>query len=246
MPKLNAIPAALVAASAAFAFGGSAAADDPSFRYCEAGYVNQDVGLSGESSTANFTAALSSDAGSGFRGACTLALLGGLFVHGEYSQAEFDVDAALSGNIQGALEGGVDTSALRIGGGLAVDIPFLALGGYGQVSYTHVEYDGDLTEVVTAAQAAAATAVIDTDDSGFDLEVGARGLVFENLDLGGFIRYTSVGALKVPANFAEVENDDDILVGAQAALRVLGPVWVTGRYELGETDSLFVGVRAAF
>lgn len=214
----------------------------PSFRYCEAGYLNRDVGLDGNASTGNLQAAFSTDDGTGFNGACKLELLMGFYVLGEYEQASFDFDAAFSGDVEEAFTSNVDSSTLRVGAGASIDVPFMPVTAYGQLAFTQVDFEGDVASIIADAGAAA----FDQDETGFDVEVGARAVVFDRLDLGAYLRYSDIGSVRIPQDFSDIQTDDDIRIGGQAAYNLIGPLWGTVRYETGDTDSLFVGARVAF
>ncbi len=232
---------AAAATLALVAAGPAAAFDHPSFRYCEAGYVNQSVDFNEETTSGSALDQLNADSGSGFRGACVLELLFGLFVHGEYTQTDIDFSAVATDPNDGFNEGG-ETASLRLGAGLALDVPVLPISVYGQASYTQVEFDaGSVVDDTTMA-----VENFESDDSGFDVEVGARAVFLNRIEGGAFVRYTDVGAIKRVGSLDDIENDEDIRAGAQAAVRVVGPVWGTVRYETGDVDTVMVGGRISF
>ena len=229
--------AALFAAAPAFA------ANHPSFRYCEAGYINQQVDFDETATAGSVAAALEADSGSGFRAACAFELLMGLYLHGEYQQADIDFDAVFTDGVDtDQFSSDVNSSSLRIGAGFAFDIPLVPVTPYGQVSYTQVEFDADsvVSETVGAVEG------FEEDDSGFDIEAGVRTIIMNRFDLGAFGRYSDVGSLSAGTTFDDIENDEDFRYGAQAAVRVIGPFWGSLRYEGGDVDTLFVGGRVAF
>ena len=234
----------LAATTAAILFNAPSAEarDKPSFRYCEGGYVNSDIGLDGDASTSNIAAAFNTDDGTGFNAACRFKLIMGLYLHGEYEQASFDFDAAFSGNVTEAFSADIDTKTFRAGAGLAIDVPFMPATAYGQLSFTQTDFSGGLDRFVSTAGIAA----FDETQDGYDVELGLRGVIAERIDLAGFVRYTDLGALSVPDSFEELRADDDILIGGQAAYNLIGPLWATVRYETGDSDRLFVGARIAF
>jgi len=232
------------AATAALSAAPAYAVDHPSFRFCEAGYVNRNVDLDETSQTSEFTAALNADDGSGFRAACTLELLLGIFVHGEFTQADIDFQAVVDDGLgTDEFNSDVTNQSLRIGAGLALDIPLLPISAYGQASYTQEQFDaGSFVDETTGA-----VENVEQDDSGFDLEVGARAVLLNRIDGGVFVRYTDIGAIEVPNSSSDIlEAEEDVRFGAQAALRVIGPAWATVRYEAGDVDTIFVGGRIAF
>lgn len=221
-------------------------ADNPSFRYCEGGYVNQDVGFDGETDVGDLTAAFETDSGSGFRGACVFELLAGVYLHGEYTQSDFDFEGVVGGDtdVSEAFASEAELATLRLGAGLAVPLPVVPITAYGQASYTNTSFDGNFGSL--ASEDLVGDGDFDGDQNGYDIEVGGRALLLERLDLGAFLRYTDVGAVSVPETIEDIEDDEDLRAGVTAAFRVFGPAWLSARYEEGDVDTLFAGLRVAF
>ncbi|MEL6364178.1 MAG: outer membrane beta-barrel protein, partial [Pseudomonadota bacterium] len=194
----------LASAAAAAAFIGQAAAfDHPSFRYCEAGYVNQNVDFETETTAGATLSQLEADSGSGFRAACVFEVLFGLYAHGEYTDADVDFSALAADPADQFNEDG-NVASLRLGVGLALDAPIIPVSIYGQASYTQVEFDaGTVIDDTTMA-----VENFESDDSGFDLEIGARAVLLNRIEGGAFVRYTDVGAVGAVSSLEDIENED--------------------------------------
>ncbi len=234
--------AALAAASA-----GLAAAEEPSTRYCEAGYgrfqTDEDEGVALIASTFDFD----SGNGGGFRGACQLELAYGFYGFGEYRTGDLDLDAAETIGpltLDTELED-FDYDEWRIAAGYQLDLEG-GIAAYGQVGVIRTEFGND--DPILAG-----FLVGDADDAstGVDLEAGIRWRPVERLELGGFGRWSNVGSLDldsedVPGALDLEASDNRFGGGVNAALRVIGPVWLSSRYEFSELDAFFIGARVAF
>lgn len=207
----------------------------PSFRYCEAGYVNLSTSESTSFSDGLTSASFEVDDTSGASLACKFELLSGFFVHGEYQQASADWEAIFDGDIEETFRDDLTAKRLRFGAGLALDVPFLPFTAYGQVSYTNDTGDFEIEGEE-----------FDLDADGFDLEVGGRGVVSDRFDLGAYIRYADAGSISTTDSLGDLESDGEVALGLQGAVKVVGPLWATARFQAAEVNEVFVGARVGF
>lgn len=237
-------------------------ADSPSFRNCEAGYNYEtvDAGILVAPPADGRSYSIDADSGDGIRAACQFELLFGFYLHGEYREAnvDLDVDVTSAFGETASASFDLDTQVWRLGAGYALDLP-MNLSIYGQAAYTETDFDAnrivvpfpDDTEELISENLFAGS-------SGFDAEVGARWMATDRLEVGGFVRYTDVGSPDfVPVGVQNPINEtgggdglrttEDWRGGANAAFNIFGPAWVSARYEFaGDVDALFAGLRVAF
>ncbi len=236
--------------AAAAAFGPTMAwADGPSTRYCEAGYLfnqsDEEQGVVSLTSTIDFD----TDNGGGVRAACQLEILGGVYAFGEYRRADFGLDAVEVPIATGLGEEldleDLDFEEFRIAAGINFDL-LLGVAAYGQAGLirTEIESDSGLLNGFLADDFRDA-------DFGVDLEGGLRWRPIDRLEAGGFVRWSSVGAVDLEATglvdtLDLSAGDDDFGGGILAAFRVIGPAWISARYEFRDVDAFFIGGRLAF
>lgn len=227
-----------------------ARAENPSFRYCEAGwnYESVDAGFAFQPIPA-LDGGVETDNGGGFRVACVAEITSGIFLHGEYREADVDLKVDLRLDDEFAADVfNMDTTSWRIGAGYALDLPY-RVSVYGAAAFARTEFDPE--DFVTILPSGAAQLQLDdasVKESGFDLEAGARWLVTERVELGGFVRYADNGALRFPETgpLNLLRTDEDWRGGVSAAFNVTGPAWISTRYEFGgDVDALFAGLRLA-
>jgi len=237
------------------------AGDSPSFRYCEAGYnlerfsaqdsakINRVV-----SSRLTFTGEL--DDGAGFKAGCKFAFFKRLYLFGDYSHASPDERAgsifvgstgAPSVDIQEFTE--TSFSRWRVGFGYSHQLT-ADIAAYAQVGAGHANYDSD-GEIGFASSGGGGGSInpSPTRRLSVDAEIGARWLLIQRIEIGAFTRYDGAGGFRArnALLFALTGDlDDEIRGGPTAAIRVAGPVWISGRYEFGRTDRAFIGGRVAF
>ncbi|MEL7452279.1 MAG: outer membrane beta-barrel protein, partial [Pseudomonadota bacterium] len=128
-----------------FTFG-TATADEPKTRYCEAGYgFNQTdeeeqvlgLGVSTDLDTGN---------GGGFRAACQFEAILGIYGFGEYRTGSFDADVVNTDPIANTIDiadGDFDIDQFRLAIGLDQGI-FDVASIYGQVGIIWTDYDADV------------------------------------------------------------------------------------------------------
>ena len=236
-----------VCAALAATTAGLAWAEEPSTRYCEAGYgrfqSDEDEGVALLASTLDFD----SGNGGGFRGACQLEIAFGFYGYGEYRTGDLDLDSLeTAGAVMTAGElDDFDYDEWRLAAGYQLDLSG-DLAAYGQIGVIRTEFEND--DPILAG-----FLVGDTDDAstGVDLEAGVRWRPLERVELGGFGRWSSIGSLDLDsedvAGALDLEASDNRFGGGvNAALRVIGPVWLSSRYEFSEIDAFFIGARLAF
>ena len=252
-------------------YSGASYADEPSFRRCELGFVHRDVETSARFSQVSpldgahdgaFELdpgfAIDCEFGIDVRDNLTVFAFGGF----ERVDAQAEIDSTFATGcglfaspgtacttvittVQESLSGSYTT--FKGGVGVAADIA-LGVAAYAKAGVNSPNLS-DIESVLVA--------------DGTDLkplaEIGARWRALPIVELGGFVRYdgagdigTQVGARAyAPANGApvtvlEVVAEEDIRAGVDAAFNVFGPAWVAVGYEIGSSDRLFAGLRAAF
>ena len=240
---------AVAAAIAATGLGGASQAID--FTYLEAGLLWENV----DDSLGLPIGSVDAEAGTGVRVAGGVDFLLGVFVDGEVAWTTPEVDALLS--VGDAMEAGTAdaTSAkYRLSGGYKMEL-FDILAAYGQAGYVFRSFDVDNLSLSGVANSLTLQGV-DDDQSGFELEAGVRAEVLPRLELTGAVRYSDVAALSIdnPADISipeqttisGLEFDDGVFGEVGAIIDLAGPLAIRGTYEIGDTDSAFIGLRAQF
>jgi len=240
-------------------FISAAKAAEPSFRYCEGGYnlerfsvqesarASRVIGTTGQ-------VVLSSeyDDGNGFQLGCKLEVFKGFYAFGDYSEA------SLGGLVQSTV-GGVpaeegdltDAHATRwrVGAGYSYVIaPGVA--AYAQVGAGSLSFNPGGGVILGGAGGgggffpARATQRLSVDG-----EVGVRWAIVPRIEVGAFVRYDGAGGVRAVRPLflsVSVAREDEFRGGGTIAVRIAGPIWISGRYEIGQTDRAFIGGRVAF
>jgi hypothetical protein len=153
----------------------------------------------------------------------------GMYVFGEYSQADQDLDFELDDDF---FTGDFDLVRWRAGLGYAMPFDDM-LTLYGQVSWDRTEFN-DLT--VNGVN------VGSDEDDGLGAEIGVVAALAPQFQLQGWVRYTSVGEIDVAGGGL----DNDYLVGAEVRWFVTQNFALQAGYEWGEISTWNAGLRFGF
>lgn len=214
----------------------AASAQELSFNYIEANYIDVDVDFSDSFTDVDGTFSLETDSDSGFQIGGAWEVWERIHLFGEYSTASQDL--TVSDGTQ-SVTGDFDVTRYRVGAGYALPISDV-MSVYGRMSYDYIEFDdfsfggGGGGDVDVSGS---------TDDSGFGAELGLLWAVMPQLHLQPYVRYTSVGEINPERSDT---FDSDVPVGAQARWFVTENFAVQAGYEYAEIKSWSVGARFAF
>lgn len=250
---------------------GVALAGEPSSSYCEAGmrYENIDSSVTEISNSLVDTTSLSGrfEDGFGFGGGCRVEAYKKFYIFGDFSRASIDlrrssetVGSVVIPPIETTRKDG-ESTRWRIGVGYQQPIA-LGLAAYGQAGVGRLSFrsDGEV-DFCGIAGCDLVSGPVKARRTNIDAEAGIRWLILPALELGAFAHYDGAGAIDAagletsfhPGPITAQETfivspagKDDFRVGLNAAVRIADPVWISGRYEFGENDVAFAGVRIAF
>lgn len=253
---------------------GNAEAGGPSFRHCDAGYFtsqtegNLDFGQNAPF-RGNFESRL--DDADGFGIDCELGLkvsprVTGL-VFGEYQRFDLNLNGTsvfpdgcgLTPPPQGLScpptivdtqsEFSLGGNRFRAGVGAGVDVAFGAA-FYGKVGISALITDERLSSAIDSSVLLGGVREDDVNAFG---EVGLRWQLLDRVEAGVFGLYDGAGAVEQRVeqdadgiNVSSIVADEDWRGGFELSIKAWGPAWLTARYEIGDQDTAFAGLRLAF
>lgn len=236
--------AGLCAGGAALASPSYAQAAHPKFSYCEIGPVYTNVDADGVSTLGPVTGDFDANDGFGYFAGCKIPLLLRIHAYAEARDTGFDVHAVISDPVLGDRNASYDgdQDILRFGAGWSLELPF-QITGYAEAGFIFIKTDLGITGFGAPGE------IFDPedDDWGPELEVGGRWMIIDDfLEAGGFLRYVSEESIKFESSSGGIDHSSSWNPGLSVAVRAIGPLWVSGRWEFGDTDALLIGGRFAF
>lgn len=193
--------------------------------------------------------ALGTETGRGVRVAGGVDLLVGLFVDGEFTFSSPNVDANLLLNgddIREAFD--ADSRSWRLSAGYKFELIDI-VAAYGQVGYTRRTFDPDTIALETpGGEASFNVADLEAKEGGLEAELGLRAEVLPRLELTGALRFTEAGILNIPStsDITSLDFDEGVFGQVGAIISAFGPAAVRVTYEMGDTQTAFIGLRAQF
>lgn len=228
-PSWPAMRAALLIVAALCA-GTIAQAQEPRYSWFEIGATGQDTPQNGTLvPVPGQTVDASARDGTGVRFRGSLGDIQGFYAFMSYASVDADVDALVT-NSQGMFPASDEFDLTTIRGGVGYRwVLNFSTHLVGEISYDSLDYDfGSF-----------AGEDFDTGDQGFGGRLGIRRMLGDDLEVGAYARYTSVG----DADLNTQTIDADTLFGVSASYMFIRGLSLTIDYETGEIDSWSIGVR---
>lgn len=233
-----------------------AKAEEPSFRYCEAGLNYERFSAEVQDNSSGGTTIVSGtyNDGLGYQFDCKIRVFDRLFLSGGYSQAAPDSSLSYTSTLSGAgvtfpIEDSDVTRWRAAIGYFHTLVPGLALYGQAGLGRMRFEPGGEVISSCPSPECGASFPPPAAKSTAFDGEVGARWTVASWVEIGVFGRYDGAGGVRATLpreRTVYVEAEGEFRGGGTVAVKVAGPVWLSARYETGNTDRAFVGGRVAF
>ena len=236
---------ATTALTAGVLFAASAHAID--FTYLEAGPVWENFDETSSSTSGGGAVNLDAASGFGVRFAGGVGLPLGWFIDGEAQVTAPELEARA-----GADRNTINGDSITVRGSLGYKFQVFDLAAvFAQVGYVDRQFDPDGSEgldLFNLNEEVVDTGEIEANASGYEVTFGARAEVTPRIELTGALNFSDIGALSLPTaeQFGDLAFEDGVAFEGGVIWDLWGPTALRATYEIGETDTAFIGLRAQF